>query len=124
IGLADDELEFTAPAVQPLGGPAIVPPPWTTEPIVVVGPPPPTPSATPMPDLGAGFTLTGAQTTKDGATDPATLLDDGRVLVTAACSTAAEIYDPSTNDFTDTGSLAAHRASKTATLLRDGRVLF
>jgi WD40 repeat protein len=124
IGLADDELERTAPAVQPLGGPAIVPLPWTTQPIVAVGPPAPTPSATPMPDLGAGFTLTGAQTTNNGAADTATLLDDGRVLVTAACGTAAEIYDPSTNAFTQTGSLGVHRASKTATLLRDGRVLF
>ena len=120
IGLADDELERTAPAVQPLGGLAIVPPPWTTEPIVAVGPPAPTPSATPMPDLGAGFTLTGAQTTNNGAADTATLLEDGRVLVTAACGTEAEIYDPSTNAFTQTGSLGVHRASKTATLLRDG----
>ena len=91
---------------------------------VAVGPPAPTPSATPMPDLGAGFTLTGAQTTNNGAADTATLLEDGRVLVTAACGTTAEIYDPSTNAFTQTGSLGVRRASKTATLLRDGRVLF
>ena len=62
--------------------------------------------------------------TNSGGTDTATLLEDGRVLVTTACGTAAEIYDPSTNAFTRTGSLGVHRASKTATLLRDGRVLF
>jgi hypothetical protein len=124
IGVSSEDLEFTSPALQPLGGLAIVPPPWTPDPIVAVGPPAPTPSATPMPDLGAGFSLTGAQTTSSGAADTATLLADGRVLVTTVCGTTAEIYDPSTNAFTETGSLGVRRASKTATLLRDGRVLF
>ena len=123
IGVPDDDREWTLPAVQPVGGVAIAPPPWTAGPVVAVGPPAPTPSAT-IPDLGAGFTVTGAQTTTDRAADTATPLDDGRVLVTETCSTAAEIYDPATNAFTRTGSLGARRASKTATLLRDGRVLF
>ena len=124
IGLADDELEQTTPAVQPLGGAAIAPAPWTTEPIVTIGPPAPTPSATPIPDLGAGFTMTAELSTKDGGADTATLLPDGRVLITSGCGTAAQIYDPSTNAFTETGSLGVRRAGKTATLLRDGRVLF
>jgi hypothetical protein len=124
IGVAADDLEWTAPAIQLLGGLAIAPAPWRIEPIVAVGPPAPTPSATPMPDLAAGFTATAPQTTTDRAADTATLLADGRVLVTPTCGTAAEIYDPSTNAFTATGSLGTPRASKTATLLRDGRVLF
>jgi Tol biopolymer transport system component len=124
IGVSNEDLEFTIPALQPLGGLAIVPAPWTPDPIVAVGPPPPTPAATPAPDLGAGFSVTGAQATNSSAADTATLLEDGRVLVTAACGTRAEIYDPSTNAFTETGSLGVRRASKTSTLLRDGRVLF
>ena len=55
--------------------------------------------------------------------DTATLLADGRVLVTIGCSTAAELYDPATGTFSPTGSLTATRGGKTATLLRDGRVL-
>ena len=49
---------------------------------------------------------------------------DGRVLVTAGCSTAAALYDPSTGTFSPTGSMSAVRAGETATLLHDGRVLF
>ena len=67
----------------------------------------------------------------------ATRLADGRVLVvgglTCCVSTpgiisafsidTAEIYDPDTDQFTPTGSLASARAFHTATLLPDGRVL-
>jgi deoxycytidylate deaminase len=46
------------------------------------------------------------------------------VLVTAGCSKEAALFDPATGRFTPTGSLSAVRGSATATLLRDGRVLF
>ena len=57
------------------------------------------------------------------SSDTATLLTDGRVLVTMGCSTAAELYDPATGTFSPTGSLTATRGGETATLLQDGRVL-
>jgi len=53
----------------------------------------------------------------------ATLLNDGRVLVTGPGATA-ELYDPATETWTSTGSMNFARHSwKTATLLNDGRVL-
>lgn len=55
----------------------------------------------------------------------ATLLADGRVLVTGGSfsSAAAEIYDPATSSWSLTGSLVVNRTKHTATLLNDGRVL-
>jgi hypothetical protein len=65
----------------------------------------------------------------------ATLLADGRVLVTGGTPfgiynsdggqvlASAEVYDPKTGTFSPTGSMAVPRASHTATLLKDGRVL-
>ena len=60
----------------------------------------------------------------------ATLLPDGRVLVTGGALTAsgpdvasAEVYDPATGQWADTGSLGTARGAQTATLLLDGRVL-
>ena len=58
----------------------------------------------------------------------ATLLGDGRVLLTGGTSggTAiadAEIYDPANGTSTAVGSLSEPRQSHTATMLRDGRVL-
>ncbi|MDH5721620.1 MAG: hypothetical protein OEZ13_13520 [Spirochaetia bacterium] len=58
----------------------------------------------------------------------ATLLNDGRVLVTGGRNSingnlsSAEIYDPETNTFTSAGSMATTRQLHTATLLSDGRV--
>jgi hypothetical protein len=73
------------------------------------------------------------------AEQTATLLDDGRVLMTGgygcllprACVkqssfdilASAELYDPTTGKFTLTGSMAAPRTHASATLLVDGRVL-
>jgi hypothetical protein len=86
------------------------------------------------------FTPTGSMlTTRAGHT--ATLLKDGKVLVTGGthslgipgcrigyCWTSialasAEIYDPATGKFTQTGSMSVRRATHTATLLGNGKVL-
>ena len=61
----------------------------------------------------------------------ATLLPDGRVLVTGgtlfgATNTAvgsAEIYDPATGEWSETASMSTGRGDIPATLLEDGRVL-
>ena len=61
----------------------------------------------------------------------ATVLQDGRVLVTGGADMSdgydnlksAELYDPATGRFTPTGSMSVGRAEHTATLLEDGRVL-
>jgi hypothetical protein len=57
----------------------------------------------------------------------ATLLRDGRVLIVGGrgdrVNAVAELYDPKTGNFTDTGSLATPRYKHTAGLLTDGRVL-
>ena len=59
----------------------------------------------------------------------ATLLPDGRVLVTggsalATCGcTTAEIYDPATGTWRSTGTLGIARNLHTATLLPTGQVL-
>ena len=56
----------------------------------------------------------------DGGT--ATLLRDGKVLVTAM-TTARELYDPDSGTWTATGKMITPRHSQTATLLPDGKVL-
>jgi hypothetical protein len=57
----------------------------------------------------------------------ATLLLDGKVLVTAGRGAdtlaSAELYDPSTGTWTATGSMVIPRQQPTATLLSNGRVL-
>lgn len=126
IGLLVDEPPIIATGViQPLGGAAIVPPPWTPRPPVAVGPPAPTPEATPRPTLGPGFTWTGVPVFEhDGRTGmTATLMLDGRVLVTEGCETTAALYDPATGTFQPTGSLSSPRFFATATRLADGHVL-
>jgi len=73
------------------------------------------------------FGATGDMTSpREGHT--ATLLADGRVLITGGLDgathlTSAEIYDPKAGTFSKTGSMAASRVYHTATLLNDGRVL-
>jgi hypothetical protein len=59
----------------------------------------------------------------------ATLLADGRVLVTGGddagshAVASAELYDPTSGTFSATGSMTTARGFHTATLLADGRVL-
>jgi hypothetical protein len=79
------------------------------------------------------FSLTAAPT---GNYDTATLLQDGRVLLTGeftsqtigsfnvpVWTTAAELYDPATGKFSPTGSMARAQGGGSTTLLADGRVL-
>jgi WD40 repeat protein len=71
------------------------------------------------------WTATGSMVTpREGHT--ATLLRDGRVLVTGGREkgTSAELYDPASGSWTATGDMVTPGAwGQTATLLRDGRVL-
>jgi hypothetical protein len=60
----------------------------------------------------------------------ATLLDNGKVLVTggqdvstSADSSSAELYDPDSNTWSSAGSMASARVGQTATLLANGKVL-
>ena len=77
------------------------------------------------------FTLVGATITPRHF-HTATLLNDGRVLIAGGLDAAtdtshtlsdAQLYDPTTNTFTPTGSLNVGRFYHTATKLADGRVL-
>ena len=92
----------------------------------------PTPStiATPTP-LNRIFARTGPMTPVTNG--PSVTLLDGRVLIVGGMvpqsngvkvkTNAAEIYDPGTDKFAPTGSMADARTGHTATLLKDGRVL-
>ena len=62
----------------------------------------------------------------------ATALPDGRVLIVGGTTQtptreriveSAELYDPTTGRFSETGSMATERSNPTVALLRDGRVM-
>ena len=76
-------------------------------------------------DPGKGsFTEVASQTECDWTAG--TLLRDGRVLLLGCgttTSTLAQLFDPQTDSFTDTGPMKEPRSNATATLLPDGRVL-
>ncbi len=70
--------------------------------------------------------LANGSMTKSRYVHTATLLPNGKVLVTggfSAVTATAELYDPATGGWRATGSLSTPRAGHTATLLPDGRVL-
>jgi hypothetical protein len=74
------------------------------------------------------FTATGSMTIPRQF-HAATLLTNGKVLITGGYSVAAnltstaELYDPSTGTFTATGSMTTPRSGHMATLLPSGKVL-
>lgn len=77
--------------------------------------------------LGAGVFAPTAAMNVPRSEFTATRLLDGRVLVagglTPFATETAELYDPATQTWTRTGSLATARSAHSATLLSDGRVL-
>jgi hypothetical protein len=75
------------------------------------------------------FTTTGSMTTVRSS-QAATLLNDGKVLLTGgnlgrwgAVVASAELYDPMTGTFTATGSMTVSRDLSQAILLNNGKVL-
>jgi hypothetical protein len=96
---------------------------------------PPSPNVTASADLydpATGvFQATGKMTT-ERESHTATLLGDGRVLVTGGARLqgttwvtlqSAEIYDPASATFSPTGDMVSPRSFHTATLLSNGKVL-
>ncbi len=81
--------------------------------------PPPLPEQGTLGEIGSMTEARAAHT--------ATLLPDGRVLLTGGTASSevgtAELYDPAARRFSKTGSMAAARADHRATLLPDGKVL-
>ncbi len=73
--------------------------------------------------------FTPAGRTSSSTVGAATLLADGRVLISGepnsdfAAPASAELYDPMTGEFTPTGTMATLRFGYSATLLPDGTVL-
>ena len=90
----------------------------------------PRPSGSVTPSAAASFTATGSMgTARPYAT--ATLLRDGKVLIAGGMEGwnpghavgSAQLYDPTTGQFTPTGSMTTPRIGAMATLLPDGEVL-
>jgi Thrombospondin type 3 repeat/Galactose oxidase, central domain len=74
------------------------------------------------------FTLTANNMTVPRTIHTATLLPNGKVLITGgfnagANHASAELFDPVSNTFAATGSMNVGRSQHTATLLQDGTVL-
>ena len=74
------------------------------------------------------FTLIGNMMTTERSGHRATLLENGKVLLAGGASvggssSSAEVFDPTTEEFTPTGSMSVGRFFFSATLLNGGRVL-
>lgn len=86
----------------------------------------PTPKPTPAPS--SGISTVGSMV-EGHLGQTATLLQDGRVLITGGTDAlgralnTADIYDPATGTFTATGPMNEARSTHSAALLPDGRVL-
>src|SRR5207245_11631812 len=89
------------------------------------------PSGWPSPDhkrrAGVGTLASDAQLKIARHSHTATLLNDGKVLITGGENengpvSEAEVFDPAAGTFLETGTLDTARADHTASLLADGRV--
>ena len=67
------------------------------------------------------FTATGDMTSEWA--DTATLLPNGKVLITRGNPSSAELYDPSIGTFASAGYMTVNHTVPTATLLTNGKVL-
>ena len=74
-------------------------------------------------DAGAGTFATTGKMSVTRFSHTATLLSNGKVLVTGGHDASAELYDPTSGAFATTGSMSVGRSSHTATLLASGKVL-
>src|SRR5467141_2785245 len=72
-------------------------------------------------DVGAGTFATTGKMSVARVFHTATLLNNGKVLVTGGHDASAELYDPASGTFAVTGSMSVGRNSHTATLLAAGR---
>ena len=74
-------------------------------------------------DPGAGTFATTGKMSVTRVFHTATLLTNGKVLVTGGPDASAELYDPASGAFVATGSMSVGRSSHTATLLASGKIL-
>ena len=107
-------------------GPAVTPAQATTP----IAAPSLAPTLSPAQMPAGSWVPTGSMTRSHTYGATATLLQDGRVLVAGGevesdgdASSAADLYDPTTGQWTPTGRMRTARRGHIATLLADGRVL-
>jgi hypothetical protein len=74
-------------------------------------------------DPGLGTFVTTGSMSVSRVFHTATLLANGKVLVSGGHDASAELYDPTSGAFTVTASMSVGRNSHTATLLTNGKVL-
>jgi hypothetical protein len=128
LGPAPTPSGMAGPSATSTAAPSPTPTVPVTEPVE-------SPTLEPSPTARPVGSLRGAAAMNPALTNPvAVRLSDGRVLITGGRQNrsngitllrtqTAEIYEPDTDEFAPTGSMADVRAGHTATLLNDGRVL-